>query len=123
MATTYTVEAHNSRMVLVKWSLGQNETGDYFPSLADEHRFGSAANYPDKTAQAFGTWSTATVAIEGANNRTNFSTAQDVAGNAISLSTTVECEVISTNFSQIRPKVSDIACTLTIYVLMTRRGG
>jgi hypothetical protein len=110
MATTYTVEAHNSRMVLVKWSLGQNETGDYFPSLADEHRFGSAANYPDKTAQAFGTC-------------TNFSTAQDVAGNAISLSTTVECEVISTNFSQIRPKVSDIACTLTIYVLMTRRGG
>lgn len=77
MPTTYTpIPTENSKSYAASWTLAQGETGDALPF----------SQYTDRSVQVTGTFGGATVAVQGSNDGTNWSTLTDPQGNDLTFS-------------------------------------
>lgn len=109
MATvTASIQNYLDNVKAITWpSLGQNDDGSQEP----------AAHYPDKTVQVAGTFSGATVALEGSNDGTNWFILTDPLGVPVTFTAT-GLRIIIENPLYVRPKVTGGAGGTDVTVIL-----
>lgn len=105
-----TLPSGNDRCTVATWAnMAQNDVGMPMGN----------SQYTDRSFQVAGTFGGATVAVEGTNDDTNWSTLTDLQGNPL-LFTTAKIELVTEATLRIRPKVTggDGTTNLTVSALL-----
>jgi len=95
ISVVFTYPGYDKTGVYTWANLANSDVGEALPVSA----------LADRSVQVFGTFSAATVTIEGSNDGVNWATLTDLQGNALEIST-AKIEMVTEITRYIRPKVS-----------------